>query len=129
MNREETFIDLCRFLGVTYEVIMPKFDVAENKAGQVRFKIINTFIRNPSRLRSAFGRLIPNQDMRLRVGMWIEKLNTAALTNELDFSGVLDREVIDAMNDDICQMETLARMNLSSWRGNLQKLSEDASNG
>jgi len=127
-SRAETFRRLCAFLGVAGAVRLPAFEAVHNGAGRARSALLNRFLQRRGPVRRALGRLIPGQDLRLRLGVLLERANTRPGEGPEPLGeplrGPLPAEVRAAMLDDVLALERDLGWNLAAWRENLERCGE-----
>ncbi|MDE0896317.1 MAG: sulfotransferase domain-containing protein [Planctomycetota bacterium] len=118
-QREETFRRICTFIGLTGEPILPDFNAVENPASKPRSSLLNRVIHRRSAWRSAVGKLIPSQDLRHRIGVLMERMNTTPDESRGPVMDPIDGLVLKSMASDISELEALAGLNLDSWKDKL----------
>ena len=115
----ETFHEVCRFLGVDGPIVPPDPTVARNASWSPRSKLLARALRDRSRLRRVLGRLLmPSQDLRLRLGVWLERRNRgpAAVPR---IRARLSRRWVEAFDRETEALERLAGWDLGPWYGGL----------
>jgi hypothetical protein len=120
-RRAETFARLSAFVGLVGEPEAPEFDRALNRAGRSRSMRLARALQARGPVLRALGRLVPGQDVRLRIGVWLERLNTASADAEEPLSGPLPGDVLEAMRADLDALERVLGWDLASWRAALER--------
>ena len=119
-TRVESFRRLCEFVGLRGEPTAPDFDAVKNPAGRSRSRLMNRLLFQRGAFRRVLGRLVPSQDMRLRLGVLLERANTKSASGTPD--AVVPRlptNVVFAMREDVRELEAALGLDLSAWSANL----------
>ncbi len=126
-TRERAFAELCAFLGVARDALVaPDFDRAENPAGEARSAVLNRILFGPGRLKRLLRPFVPSQDLRLRIGVLLERANTKAARTRSASKPEVPREVAEAMREDVRDLESVLGRDLSAWRAILDEHEERA---
>lgn len=123
-TRADTFERICRFIGVEDALVMPDFDAIKNPAGEARSGALNRILHRKSPLRSALGKLIPSQDLRLKIGVLMESLNTRPAAPKATAPEVHDPAVLAAMAQDVRDLGAAMQRDLSAWLVDLEAPNE-----
>ncbi len=129
-RRAQTFTRLCAFLGLAGEPVLPDFDVARNAAGGVRSRLFERFLQRRGGVRRALGRLVPSQDLRLRLGVLLERANRVPQRSDEPGQpgaplespvGGLPAEVLRALRADLDELARDLGWDFTTWQAGLDR--------
>ena len=125
-RRAAAFARVCAFVGLAGPPDRPDFETARNRGGRARSRLLQRVLQRRGGLRRALGRLVPSQDLRLSIGVALERANTAPGEPEEPLAGPLPAEALAAARADLAELErahgAALGADLAAWRARIDEL-------
>ncbi len=82
----ETYASICRFIGLSSSPTLADRSRKSNQASASRSRLLRDLLYRPSPWRKIIGRLIPSKNLRLRIGIMLDRINQKPLTGQNSYS-------------------------------------------
>jgi len=112
-RRDEAWGALCSFLGIA--PAPPPADAERNARWSPRSGWLNRHLRARTGLRRVLGRLVPSRELRLRLGLWLDRWNQRPLA-EREALPELDSRWYSRFEAEVTALERRTGLDLSGWR-------------
>ena len=113
---QEAYDRICRHIGLAST---PKaFDAGKrsNAASRPRIKFFSDFLHGRSPVKKAVGRLIPSREVKLKIAMFLERMNRSPVkAGKSGWRCSVPSRFFDAANTEILALERLTGLKLQDW--------------
>jgi hypothetical protein len=112
-----TYRNICRFIGLNSTPITPDLTQKLNPASKSRSKFIQKILYENSRLKRLTGSIIRSSDTKLKIALWLERLNQKSLTKS-EISGLevaFPPEIWEGVKKEILELEKITSLKLKNW--------------
>ncbi len=112
----ETYESICKFVGVRSAPSLANRDKKSNQSSMPKSLFLRNFLYGKSVLKKLLGKLIRSEDAKLRLAMFLDKVNQKPASGRFDISEHhFPSGFVEALTDDIRMLETLTGLNLFNW--------------
>ena len=113
---KKTYTKICKFLGLQTEPICPDILQKRNQASQSRSIFLRNIIYGQSKIKKCVGSLIPSKGIKLRVGLFLDRINqTPIKSKNNDWRKSVPFEIRRVADKEILEIENLTGLNLKDW--------------
>jgi len=119
-NREkhdEKMRKLCTFLGINPNLVRCDISKKSNQASEPRFTLLRDMLYGKSKIKRAIGSCIPSRDLKLRIALWLDKVNLkpASITEQEGGTDALPTFVHKLFLTDLKKCAALTDLNVDDW--------------
>lgn len=115
-ERSLIFASICNFTGVASSPKKVDTTKESNKASMPRSSFLRDQLYKDGKLKKMVGKLVPSHDWRLRLGLWLDRLNQGPLKEKSFYTWQdIPYEWVDRMKRDIHLTEKVTGLDLSEW--------------
>lgn len=119
---QRIYAEICKFLGVRSSPELASRDKKSNQASVPRSRLLRDFLYQGGRVRKLLGKLVPSRDARMRIGIWLDKLNQKPIEKSGETCDVaLPQDMKDRIRSEIVALEALTALDCRDW---LQRLDQ-----
>lgn len=118
-RQRNEYLRLCEFLEVQPHIELVKFDMRSNPASQPRLHLIRDMLYGKSKLKKAIGKLIPSQQLKLKIAVAVDKLNQSPIKknpNDRNWRDTVPQSFWDRADREINQLESMTGLDLNGWK-------------
>ena len=116
----ETYASICQFIGVKSSPEIADRSKSSNRASEPRFGFIRNQIYKGGWLKRVAGKVVPSGDFKLRIAMWVDKLNQKPLHEKKSY-GLEDipESYLEEIRSDISKTQAMTGLDLSEWKNRI----------
>lgn len=117
----QTYRDICAFLGVKSPPELANRTRISNQASEPRSTLLRDALYGDSRLKRAIGRFVPSKDVKLRVALFLDRLNQKPL-RQRERVGVetIPADLIELFVKQTEEAALVTGLDLSNWLAGLK---------
>lgn len=126
INKEgglDIYTSICRFLGINSSPALAVRDKKSNQASTPRSIWLRDQLYQRGKLRKFIGGLIPSKDIKMRLGIWLDKINQQPAENlgrVTDYT--LSADILKIIREEIAVIEIVTGLTCSDWIERLDKV-------
>ena len=116
-QRVQTYCSVCEFIGIQPVSEKVDFDACSNPASLPRFVFLRDLLYGKSGIKKMLGKLIPSSDLKLKLAMFLDRLNQVRITAKpLSWRQEVPDAYWVAADEEIERLEQMTGLDCSSWK-------------
>ena len=110
------FANVCKFIGLRPKPFLPDIHKKANPSSNPRSILLRNMIYGTSPFKKAVGSLIPSKRWKLRLAVFLDRMNQSPLKNKSEgWRQEVPNEILDLCNEEIVKLESLTGLKLQDW--------------
>ena len=119
----ETYAHICRFIGLKSSPTIADRSKKSNQASMPRSVLLRDFLYRRGGIRRCLSKLIPSVDVKMRLSLFLDRLNQRPLkANEKKSPVTIPTEILRAVKEEITALESATTLKLQDWLDALETL-------
>ena len=115
-THDVAFANVYKFIGMRSEPLLPNLSKKSNPSSNPRSILLRNMIYGISPFKKAVGSLIPSKRWKLRLAVFLDRMNQAPLKNKSEgWRQQVSNEIWDLCNEEIVKLESLTGLKLQDW--------------
>ena len=125
-TRKLVYSKIFNFIGITSNLKNNDLDIQSNAASMSKFPFLTKMLYNKSRIKSYIGKFIPNEDTKLKLALFLDKINKKPVKKNSTSVFRIDARYMKQVCREIQRTKLLTDLDVDDWMDSMREMTQDS---
>jgi len=125
-TRKLVYSNIFNFIGITSNLKNNDLDIQSNAASMSKFPFLTKMLYNKSRIKSYIGKFIPNEDTKLKLALFLDKINKKPVKKNSTSVFRIDARYMKQVCREIQRTKLLTDLDVDDWMDSMREMTQDS---